>query len=164
MAAVGDPEPLARRIESGAHMDTWERETLACFLRGELIPPRRGKGEKRIPHLGNVEADHRQRDLQNATLHFREIMSSLEVAGSKYGKRDEVLRYVAELHKVNLETLDNNIRRSKAAKSSSFDPPRIAVVLFHQWMHRTGRLLDYEPRISVLDWLILKDQKGPRRR
>ena len=164
MAAVGDTEPLAQRIESGVEMMSWERETLACFLRGELALPRRGKGEKSIPHLKNTEAHHRQRDLENATLHFHEMMRRLEEAGTKYGRRDDVLKYVAELHRVNLETLENRIRRSKVVKSKTHEPPKMAIVLFHEWLHRTGRLPDYEPRISAVGWHILKEQKGPRRR
>lgn len=164
LAAVGDPEPLARRIESSVHMEEWERDTLACFIRGELIPPKRKRGQKAIPYLENTEKHHRWRALENAAAMYREIMHRLNANGSNHLRRNEVLEYVAKHDSLNVETLDNYLRRSTKDKSKRRDTPKRVIVLFHQWLHRTGRLKDYDQPMGFLEWRYFQAQKGPRRR
>ena len=76
-AAMGDPEPLARRIESGVEMKSWEREALVCFLRGELVPPKRGKGEKTVSYLHDTEAYAFKAELENAAALYQHIMDHI---------------------------------------------------------------------------------------
>jgi len=166
MAAVGDREPLARRIESGAEMKSWEREALACYLRGELIPPKRGRGQSMISYLDDTEAHHKERDLENAAVLFHHIMRQIRLeTGSVYGKREEVLQDVAEHFKLKeSDTLDDRLRRSQKAKAEIEDTSNTTIELFHKWLRRTGRFPEYGTRITFPMWLFIKSQRGPRHR
>ena len=161
LAAVGDTEPLALRIESGEQMYLWEREALACYLRGQLIPPRRGKGQKVIPYLNDTEDYCRKRDLENAVHLYHQIRRE---QGTVYGERDEVVQDVAEHIGLNFETLNNRLRRSRNVKSDSDDSAKTIIEHFHRWLRRTGRLPEYGPRTTLGMWHYWKSKSQPRRR
>jgi len=165
LAAVGEKEPLAARIESGEQMYLWEREALACYLRGQLVPPRRGKGQKMIPYLNDTENYCRKRDLENAVnLYHRVVHQIRHEQGTIYGKRDEVVKNVADQFGLDFETLNNHLRRSQNLKSDSDESANTIIEFFHRWLRRTGRLPEYGPRTTLGMWQYLKSKSGPRRR
>jgi hypothetical protein len=166
LAAVGNKEPLACRIESGAEMKSWEREALACYLRGELIPPKRGRGQSVISYLDDTEAHQKKRDLENAAVLYHQIMRQINLeTGSVYRKREAVLQCVAKHFGLKeSDTLNNYLRRSLKATAEIKDSSNITIELFHKWLHRTGRLPEYGKRITALMWLFIKSQRGPRHR
>lgn len=164
-AAIGDPEPLARRIESGVEMMSWEREALACLLRGELMPPKRGKGETTVSYLNDTEAYASKAELENAAALYQHMMNDIRHKdGSNYGKRKLVLEQVADLMGLSVDTLDNYLRRSKRAKEQSEDQPDWVIVHFHRWMRKNGHLPEYGPRETPLGKQLRRAMGLTRRR
>lgn len=164
-AAMGDPAPLARRIESGVEMKSWEREALACFLRGQLVPPKRGKGEKTVSYLHDTEAYALKAELENAAALYQHMMDHIRHReGSNYGKRKLVLEEVADIMGLSVDTLNNYLRRSKRAKEQSEDQTHWVIVQFHRWMRKNGHLPEYGPRETPLGKQLRRAMGLTRRR
>ena len=166
-AAAGNTEPLALRIESGAVMHDWEREALVAYLRGELVPPKRGRGQQTLPHLtqGTKQALEQLR-IENAVVLLRHIMKILKADGEKYKIFDKAIAHVVEhraLTGEEQERVVNRYRRSKASKVDGVADLKWGIVIpYQQWLLRTGRLPEYPQRVGFLERsAILKGQPQP---
>ncbi|MCF7700931.1 hypothetical protein [Loktanella sp. M215] len=166
-AACGNPEPLAQRIRSGVEIFDLEREALAALICGELVQPSRKI--KRLPYLGNTEADFRRRDLDNAVHLYRYMMRQIVAAGaSKHGYRSKVAEYIAERDNLTVDAIldhydhankPSRVRRGKAKKE-----PSDAVQRYHRWLHEHGRLPEHAAYVSLLDWYVRKLKRGAIKR
>jgi hypothetical protein len=168
-AATGNGEPLAQRIESGAEMHEWERAALAAYLRGELVPPKRGRGQRTLLHLaaGTKEALKRQR-IENSVVKLRFIMGQLRDRRESYGKFQKVLDYVAEqdgLSRHEIESVNNRFNRAEKPKKCPDTAPANGIVrLYQRWLLETGRLPDFPQQVDLWQRLdILHGQPEPRK-
>jgi len=121
-AAAGNGELLAQRIESGAEMTGWERVALVAFLRGELVPPKRGRGQRTLPHLSFGTKEHLERlRVKNSVALLRYIMRRLKESGKAYGNFESALEHVAahdKLSQVEIESVVNLYRRPLKPKEN----------------------------------------------
>ena len=160
LAAMGNPEPLATRIKENEPFTELERRTMVHFLRGELKPPKRKRGQKRLPYLTTIEDVH-ENIIREAVLNYHHIMSEIEKEhGSKYRLKFEVIEYIANRDGLDFDALLNRINRPKEDKNTSrYDGVPHAVKGFHKWLHRTGQLEGYPRYVSsvTIDTALLKE-------
>jgi hypothetical protein len=161
-AAIGNPEPLAKRIESGAEMTGWERVALVAFLRGELVPPKRGRGQSNLPHLESMTKEKlRRQRIRNSAAKLRHYMDQLRERGEHYGNFAKVLDHVAEQDKLSedeVQSVNNHYRKGRENQKGTNETPAGGVVLvFHKWLLRTGRLPELPQPVSHLEMLYILD-------
>lgn len=168
-AAAGNGEPLAQRVESGAKMNGWERAALAAYLRGELVPPKRGRGQRTLPHLaeGTKEALERQR-IANSVAALRFYMGQLRERGEHYGNFAKVLDHVAAQDGLSAEEIESVVyryRRTEKPKARpDTDPAKGIVRRYQRWLLDTGRLPEYPQPVGLLHRLyILDGQPDPHK-
>lgn len=147
-AAAGDPEPLAKRIESGAEMYEWERDTLAAFLRGELVPPKRGRGQRTLAHLAEgTEEEVKRRRIKNAAVLVDFIMQELRKKKEHYGRKQEVIDHVSKKKYLSWEEINrlHDMLKSGAWSEPNFQKDDGNGILhnYHRWLLKTGRLPEF---------------------
>ena len=141
LAAVGEPTSLAERLRSTVELTSLEREALALLVKGELKPPKLGRGEKRPKYLYHHFESYDLMLLPNAEALYQHIMSKLKKTKRAYGRAHEVLAYVSEHDDIESEKLFNYLRRPKDEKARRKPRlPRGVLQRFHLWLYRTGRL------------------------
>jgi len=151
LAAVGKPERLARRILENDKLPPNERRALASLLRGELKPPKRKRGQKRLGYLTSTE-DVNEQLILDAVLDYHHIMGEVKKEyGTNHKLKFDCIEYISERVGINYDTLLNRINRprkdlgKKAADKISYEE-----VEFHRWLHKTGRLPDYPPYVASI--------------
>lgn len=162
-AASGDPEPLAKRIESGAEMFDWERETLAAYLRGELVPPKRKRGQSTLSYLARrTEEEVKRRRIIDAAVWVEFIMRELRKTGQNYRKRTEVIDHVSKekcLSGNEILRLNTMLKSGawKESDSQKYLPVGISQN-FHFWLLKEGRLQDFPQLVaySISPEIIIK--------
>ena len=157
-AAIGDIEPLAKRFEETETFSRYEREAMSAYVRGLLVPPRRGRGQTSLPYLSADTKDAAERlRIANAVVFIRHIMGELRKEKEHYGRFGEVLNYVAEydgLSSDEIERVVSEYRRSKPKSvEQKIDDTPYAVKQFHRWLLRTGRLPTFPQPISFFEKL-----------
>lgn len=164
LAAFGEPEKLAVLLESDAELKPADRRALAAFLRGELVPPKRGRGRRTLSYLaeGTLEQLTKQR-IKNSVVLLRHIMRHLRERREHYGRFEKAVDYVAEFDNLThdeVERVRNKYRRAKSdAEDNDEENVSYDVIQYHKWLHRTGRLPNFPQPIStweeyqiVLSW------------
>ncbi len=151
LAAIGDTEPLACRLLSDEPITDWEREALAIFVRGELKPPVRKRGQRRIPYLTSIQ-DIPEKIMTDAVFDYHYIMTRVEdETGSKHGMKFDVAEFIAKRDCLEVEALINRINRPKSSEkpvNHAVNTPGV-VREFHRWLHRTGRIPHYPRYVSA---------------
>lgn len=148
-AAMGDPKPLAEYLRSEERLTLPDREALALLIEGQLTPPKRKRGQRSLSYLDTDDSVTRS-EMKNAEFLVKHIMAKAKEAGEGHGIYPRVLEYVAEHDCLDIEKLDNYIKRSATSKEVRDDAselPRL-VVRFHQWMHEQGLLPAFPRKIS----------------
>jgi hypothetical protein len=146
LAAIGNTEALACRILDEKPLSGWERLALAAYLRGELKPPVRKRGQKKLTYLNGTMDDVYESILTVAVSDYHRIMAGVKKeTGSTHKMKSRVAEFIAIRDEIDVEKLINRIDRSRklAPEKSIGDTPPNAVRLFHWWLHRTGRLENY---------------------
>lgn len=157
-AAAGETEPLARRIESGEELNYWDRIALAAYLRGELVEPKRGRGQNTLPHLArNTKQALKRLRIENAVVLVRAYMRLLRERGEHYGNFEKVLDHVAERDNLSPEEVErvvNSYRRAKTPKENPALAQRKGIVgMYQEWLLRTGRLPDFPQPVGYFERL-----------
>lgn len=167
-AASGNPEPLAQRVESGIRMSDTERAALAAFLRGELVPPKRGRGQTTLPHLArDTREEVERRRIRDAVAVLRFHMRDLRKRGERHVKFADVLNHVAKERGLSAEEIEsalNLYKRGSKAKNRYHgsiygDPAKNIVKIYQRWLLNTGRLPEFPQPISRALQLWIRDGK-----
>lgn len=167
-AADGNGEALAQRIESGANMTALERAALAAFFRGELAPPKRGRGQRTLPHLATRTKDTLERKrIKSAVGLLRFHMRDLRKRGLVWGSFPKALEHVAdELALTADETESVAVLYRKPVKKNeeqNNDVNKEIVKKYHVWLLNTGRLPDFPQPVSSLSEMWILDGKPNQR-
>jgi hypothetical protein len=166
LAAVGKPRKLARRILENEKLPPNERRALSAFLMGELLPPKRKRGQKRLAYLTTIENVNERLTL-DAVLDYHHIMREVKKEyGTNHKVKFEAIEYISERDGINYDTLLNRINRpKKGADKPALQEVSYQVVEFHRWLHKTGRLSEYPPYISSVtaETAMLKAERELRR-
>lgn len=142
LAADGEPEALMARLRSDTELNSQEREALALLFEGKLQYPKRKKGERRPKYLYGAlhEPFNSAINLPAADKTYKFLMEERKKGQEAYGNAEEVLEYVAEIYKLDLQKLSNYVRRSQKQKRSKVRSPCNEVERFHYWLYASGRL------------------------
>lgn len=141
LAAVGEVQPLVQRLRSEVVIGGWERSALALLLLGELVPAKKSQGGNWPSHVGVPGEISEEMKLQNAEFLYRHWMETLRSEGAAYGVSAEILDAVASHIGVDIERLNNRIRRSKRRICPDVSKPTAGVVhRFQSWhfLHERG--------------------------
>ena len=118
-AAIGQPDSLIKRLRSTEPIYEREREALAAYFEGKLVPLKRGRGKAKPNYLlSYAELDEAYR-LPDAETWYRYVMAELRKAGEAYGRASEVLEFVAQKYGLDANTLANHLRRPAREKAEA---------------------------------------------
>jgi hypothetical protein len=168
-AADGNGEALAQRIESGANMTKWERAALAAFFRGELVPPKRGRGQQTLPHLAARTKDNLKRKrIKSAVGLLRFHMRDLRKRGLAYGNFLNALDHVADelaLTADEAESVAVLYRKPEKKKElKNYDINKEVVKNYQLWLLNTGRLPDFPQPVDSWYEIWLRDGRPDLRK
>ena len=162
-AALGNTEPLAKRIESGVEIYQYERDSIAAYIRGELVPPKLKRGEKTVPYLNNTKNEFDNINMKNAVCEYHYFMRLIKKSkGNNNDASKCVTSYIANKRIVDEEKLINNIRRSKISKleKKTVITP-IIIQNYHKWLHITGKLPNYQKYMHPAEMMIANLKPTP---
>lgn len=138
-AAIGNTEPLEKRLQSHNKLTGQEMDALALFVGRKLKPPKRKKKIKVLSFHDMITLTPKQK-VRNGVSLYKYIMSELKKNGESYGRSDEAIEFVAAEKGISENSLINAIRRAKPPKPDNQAKERLSLEeaylpSFVRWCH-----------------------------